>query len=88
MFFTAVADIGFSLWDQRLEAERSTEPPVSYVAHLTGAAAGVTVGLVVLKRPKHKSRSWDPLQWTAMGVVIAFLLFAVFWNVFALELDS
>lgn len=87
MLFTALADIGFSLWDQRSEAERSPEPPVSYVAHLTGAAAGVTVGLVVLKRPKHKSRTWDPLQWTATGVVIAYLLFAVYWNVFAQELD-
>jgi hypothetical protein len=45
-------------------------PPVSYVAHLTGALAGLTIGLLVLKNFEQKLHE-QLLWWVALGVYAA-----------------
>jgi rhomboid-related protein 1/2/3 len=47
VFILASADVGFAIWDRY--SNEDGLPPVGYIAHLTGAVAGLTVGLVVLK---------------------------------------
>ena len=59
VFVTASADVGFAIYD-RYAAEQ-VGPPVSYVAHLTGALAGLTIGLLVLKNFEQKLH--EQLMW-------------------------
>ena len=56
-------------------------PPASYVAHLMGALAGLTIGLLVLKNFEQKLHV-QVLWWVALGVYSACTIFAVLWNVF------
>lgn len=56
---SASADVGFAIYD-RYAAEQ-VGPPVSYVAHLTGALAGLTIGLLVLKNFEQKLH--EQLMW-------------------------
>lgn len=54
--------------------------PVSYVAHLTGALAGLTIGLLVLKNFEQKLHE-QLLWWVSLGVYAACTMFAVLFNV-------
>ncbi|CAN8002243.1 unnamed protein product [Ixodes hexagonus] len=79
VFVIASADVGFAVYDRY-----SAEPhgaPVSYVAHLTGALAGLTIGLLVLKNFEQKLHE-QLLWWVALGVYAACTLFAVLFNIF------
>ena len=50
------------------------------MAHVAGALAGVTVGLIVLINFKKSLR--DKIAfWIAVGVYNVFILFAIFWNI-------
>uniref|UniRef100_A0A146M6D2 Protein rhomboid n=1 Tax=Lygus hesperus TaxID=30085 RepID=A0A146M6D2_LYGHE len=86
IFFVASTDVGFAVYGRY--AATSSEPqghPVSYVAHLTGALAGLTIGLLVLKNFEqrlHEQLIW----WVALGVYAACTIFAVLYNVFTLVL--
>ena len=77
--FAASADVGFAIYD-RYAAEQ-LGPPVSYVAHLTGALAGLTIGLLVLKNFEQKLHE-QLIWWVALGVYAACTLFAILFNVF------
>lgn len=55
-------------------------PPVSYVAHLTGALAGLTIGLLVLKNFEQRLHE-QLLWWVALGVYAACTIFAVLFNI-------
>ena len=79
IFIVASADVGFAIYD-RYAAEQ-LGPPVSYVAHLTGALAGLTIGLLVLKNFEQKLHE-QLIWWVALGVYAACTLFAVLFNVF------
>lgn len=75
---TASCDVGFAIYS-RYAVETSGAPSVSFVAHLTGALAGLTIGLLVLKnfeQKLHKQFLW----WVALGVYAACTLFAVVFN--------
>lgn len=70
--------MGFAIYS-RYEAELSSAPSVSYVSHLTGALAGLTIGLLVLKsfeRKLHEQLLW----WVALGVYAACTAFAITYN--------
>ncbi|XP_034242617.1 protein rhomboid isoform X2 [Thrips palmi] len=54
--------------------------PVSYVAHLAGALAGLTIGLLVLKNFEQKLHE-QLLWWVSLGVYAACTMFAVLFNV-------
>ena len=45
--FFASADVGFAIWDRYTHNYHL--PPVAYIAHLMGALARLTIGLLVLK---------------------------------------
>jgi rhomboid-related protein 1/2/3 len=75
----ASADVGFAVYD-RYAAEQPG-PSVSYVAHLTGALAGLTIGLLVLKNFEQKLHE-QLMWWVALGVYAACTIFAILFNVF------
>lgn len=70
--------MGFAIYT-RYAIEPTTAPSISYIAHLTGALAGLTIGLLVLKsfeQKLHKQLIW----WIALGVYSACTIFAVLYN--------
>ncbi|XP_014787556.1 protein rhomboid [Octopus bimaculoides] len=79
IFIVASADVGFAIWD-RYSVDDAL-PPVAYTAHLMGALAGITIGLVVLKNFEQKLHE-QYIWWLALGIYIACTVFAIFWNVF------
>ena len=74
---TASADVGFAVYDRY--AVEHVGPPVSYAAHLTGALAGLTIGLLVLKNFEQRLHE-QLLWWVALGVYAACTIFAVMYN--------
>lgn len=54
---------------------------VSYVAHVAGALAGLTIGLLVLKNFEQKLHE-QLMWWVALGVYVACIAFALVYNVF------
>ncbi|XP_067129225.1 rhomboid-related protein 2-like [Centruroides vittatus] len=80
IFLVASADVGFAIYNRYSLDYHGA--PVSYVAHLTGALAGLTIGLLVLKNFEQKLHE-QVMWWIALGVYAACTLFAVLCNVFA-----
>lgn len=77
----ASCDVGFAIYSRYATDEFTSAPSVSYVAHLTGALAGLTIGLLVLKNFEQKLRD-QLLWWVALGVYAACTLFAIVFNLF------
>lgn len=71
-------DLGYALYSQYVN-EPNTAPAVSYIAHITGALAGLTIGLLVLKNFEHKTHE-NLMWWLALGVYTAFTIFAIVFN--------
>ena len=86
VFLIASFDVGFAIY-HRLSPLPSVEPAVSYVAHLAGAAAGLTLGLVVLKNFQQKLHE-QLVWWLALGTYLACTLFAVIFNIVHTPLDE
>ena len=76
--FLATTDLGFALYD--FITEEKTGLPVSYIAHLTGALAGLMLGLVTLKNFSQKSKEGDLFWWISLGVFTACMAFAIIFN--------
>jgi rhomboid-related protein 1/2/3 len=76
---SASADVGFAIWDRY--TSKQPNQPVGYVAHLMGALAGLTIGLLVLKNFEQKLHV-QVLWWIALGVYCACMVFAILWNIF------
>lgn len=79
LFQTASCDVGFAIYF-RYAVESTAAPSVSYVAHLTGALAGLTIGLLVLKNFEQKLHE-QLMWWIALGVYAACTIFAIVYNV-------
>ena len=77
-FFTASCDVGYAVYTRY--AIEPTVPSISYIAHLTGALAGLTIGLIVLKNFEQRLHE-QLLWWVALGVYTACIVFAVVFNV-------
>lgn len=77
-YLSASCDVGFAIYS-RYAVESTAAPSVSYVAHLTGALAGLTIGLLVLKNFEQKLHE-QLLWWIALGVYAACTIFAVVYN--------
>nr|CAH7765368.1 unnamed protein product [Callosobruchus chinensis] len=84
-------DVGYAIYSRYATVSESpmggpsavgmtSELPVSYVAHLTGALAGLTIGLIVLKNFEQKLHE-QLLWWVALGVYAACTIFAILFNV-------
>lgn len=76
--FAASCDVGYAIYSRY--ASETMGPPVSYVAHLTGALAGLTIGLLVLKNFEQKLHE-QLLWWIALGVYAACTIFAILFNI-------
>jgi len=77
--FSVCADFGYSIY-RRFHTTISGAN-VSFVAHVAGALAGLTMGLIVLRNFKKSLRD-KIVFWIAVGVYIAFMVFGIFWNAF------
>lgn len=71
--------MGFAIWGRYAAEENG--PPVAYVAHLTGALAGLTIGLLVLKNFEQKLHD-QIVWWVSLSIYGACTVFAIFWNIF------
>ncbi|KRK00735.1 protein rhomboid isoform X2 [Drosophila yakuba] len=60
--------------------QTETVGAVSYVAHLAGAIAGLTIGLLVLKSFEQKLHE-QLLWWIALGTYLALVVFAIAFNI-------
>lgn len=82
VLFIASCDVGFAIYS-RYESEPqngdNSIPSVSFVAHIAGAIAGLTIGLIVLKNFEQKLHE-QLLWWIALGIYLAWFFFAVIYN--------
>ncbi|XP_016993962.2 protein rhomboid [Drosophila takahashii] len=73
-------DLGYALYTQYFDGGAFAKgPQVSYIAHLTGALAGLTIGFLVLKNFGHREYE-QMIWWLALGVYCAFTVFAIVFN--------
>ncbi|XP_025194980.1 rhomboid-related protein 2-like isoform X1 [Melanaphis sacchari] len=79
ILFIASVDVGFAVYCRYAFEPSSNAPPVSYVAHIAGALAGLTIGLLVLKNFEQKLHE-QLIWWFALGVYAICTLFAVAYN--------
>ncbi|XP_011182259.2 protein rhomboid-like [Zeugodacus cucurbitae] len=65
-----------------VHALSKTSPTISYIAHLSGALAGFTMGLLVLRNfdGSHAAPPTKMLRWLALSVYAAFMTFAIAFN--------
>lgn len=75
---SASCDVGYAIYTRY--ADDPLGLSVSYVAHLTGALAGLTIGLIVLKNFEQKLHE-QLLWWVALGVYAACTIFAILFNI-------
>nr|XP_058139838.1 rhomboid-related protein 3 isoform X1 [Dasypus novemcinctus] len=78
-------EFGRAVW---LRFHPSAYPPCphpSFVAHLGGVAVGITLGVVVLRNYEQRLQD-QSLWWIFVAMYTIFVLFAVFWNIFAYTL--
>ncbi|KAB0401637.1 hypothetical protein E2I00_007295, partial [Balaenoptera physalus] len=74
-------------WDEMSlqAAEDGAGPGVHFMAHLAGAVVGVSMGLTILR--SYEARLRDQCGWWVVLLAYGtFLLFAIFWNIFAYDL--
>ncbi|KAJ6219412.1 hypothetical protein RDWZM_005224 [Blomia tropicalis] len=79
VFVVVSVDVGIAIYNRY--ANSFHQGSVSYVAHLAGALAGLTIGLLVLKNFEQKLHE-QLIWWVALGVYVACILFALVYNVF------
>lgn len=78
---TASCDVGVAVYNRFAHMEEDQQDSsISFIAHLTGALAGLTFGLLVLKNFEQKlHEQW--LWWIVLGVYGAFIIFTVVFNI-------
>ncbi|XP_078506923.1 rhomboid-related protein 3 [Lissotriton helveticus] len=78
-------EFGRAVW---LRFHPSAYPPCpypSFVAHLGGVLVGITLGVVILRNYEQRLQD-QSIWWIFSSSYIFFILFAIFWNVFAYSL--
>lgn len=73
------ADFGYSIYRRVKEDDYTSN--VSFVAHVAGAIAGLSMGLIALMNFK-KSLTDKVVFWIAVAVYCAFMVFGIFWIIF------
>lgn len=79
VFLIASVDVSIAIYNRY--SSDITEGSVSYVAHLAGALAGLTIGLLVLKNFEQKLHE-QLMWWMALGVYSACIILALLFNIF------
>jgi len=72
-------DFGYSIY-RRLGAEE-TKDKVSFVAHVAGAIAGLSMGVMALRNFKKSYRD-KVVFWVSVGIYVAFMIFGICWLIF------
>ncbi|XP_073526691.1 rhomboid-related protein 2 [Phyllobates terribilis] len=72
-------DVGFALY--RRYISKVAGPQVSFVAHFAGGLAGMSIGYTVFSC-FDKNLIKDPRFWICIAAYVAFLVFAVLFNIF------
>lgn len=79
VFFSVLSDFGAALY-RRYGADAGSDT-VSYAAHVAGAIAGLTTGLVILKN--FRKQVWEDILFKiSIAVFSILLLVAIFFNIF------
>ncbi|KAG5682476.1 hypothetical protein PVAND_011827 [Polypedilum vanderplanki] len=76
----ASCDVGFAIYSRYESEPTATLPSVSFIAHIAGAVAGLTIGIIVLKNFEQKLHE-QLLWWIALGLYSACIIFAVIYNI-------
>ncbi|XP_075162410.1 rhomboid serine protease stem cell tumor [Haematobia irritans] len=76
ILFFASCDVGFAVYGRFVD----DYPSVSFIAHLTGALAGLTIGVLVLKNFEQKLHE-QLLWWIVLGMYTACIIFAIIFNI-------
>lgn len=86
LFFVAVSfEFGRAVW---LRFHPSAYPPCphpSFMAHLGGVMVGITLGVIILRNYEQRLQD-QTLWWIFLSIYVIFVLFAIFWNIFAYSL--
>ncbi|KAJ7397690.1 Rhomboid-related protein 3 [Pitangus sulphuratus] len=78
-------EFGRAVW---LRFHPSAYPPCphpSFMAHLGGVMVGITLGVVILRNYEQRLQD-QTLWWIFLSIYVIFVLFAIFWNIFAYSL--
>ncbi|KPP72997.1 rhomboid-related protein 1-like, partial [Scleropages formosus] len=79
------SEVGRAVWLRFSPPLPSSGPQPSFMAHLSGAVVGISMGLLIL-RSYEESLQQQCSWWVIIFSFVTFLLFAIFWNIFAYEL--
>ncbi|GAB0197667.1 rhomboid-related protein 3 [Grus japonensis] len=78
-------EFGRAVW---LRFHPSVYPPCphpSFMAHLGGVMVGITLGVIILRNYEQRLQD-QTLWWIFLSIYVIFVLFAIFWNIFAYSL--
>ncbi|XP_035198296.1 rhomboid-related protein 3 isoform X6 [Oxyura jamaicensis] len=78
-------EFGRAVW---LRFHPSAYPPCphpSFMAHLGGVMVGITLGVIILRNYEQRLQD-QTLWWIFLSIYLIFVLFAIFWNIFAYSL--
>lgn len=78
-------EFGRAVWLRFYPPAMPPCPNPSFCAHLGGVAVGLTLGVVVLQNYEQRLHE-QFLFWIFISVYGLFVLFGIFWNVFAYSL--
>ncbi|XP_006873903.1 PREDICTED: rhomboid-related protein 1 isoform X2 [Chrysochloris asiatica] len=79
------SEVGRAVWLRFSPPLPASGPQPSFMAHLAGAVVGVSMGLTIVR--SYEERLGDQCGWWVVLLAYGtFLLFAVFWNIFAYDL--
>ncbi|ETE64720.1 Rhomboid-related protein 1, partial [Ophiophagus hannah] len=79
------SEVGRAVWLRFSPPLPSAGPQPSFMAHLAGAIVGISMGLTILR--SYEENLQDQCGWWVVLLSYAtFLVFAVFWNIFAYDL--
>ncbi|XP_077184866.1 rhomboid-related protein 3 isoform X6 [Paroedura picta] len=78
-------EFGRAVWLRFYPSAYPPCPHPSFVAHLGGVAVGITLGVVILRNYEQRLQD-QSLWWIFVSMYMVFVLFAIFWNVFAYSL--
>ncbi|XP_053155909.1 rhomboid-related protein 3 isoform X1 [Hemicordylus capensis] len=78
-------EFGRAVWLRFYPSAYPPCPHPSFVAHLGGVAVGITLGVVILRNYEQRLQD-QSLWWIFVSMYMVFVLFAIFWNIFAYNL--
>lgn len=72
-------DVGTSIYNRYYT---NMNEPIGYMAHFSGALAGLLVGICVLRNLKITKKE-NIVWWIAIAVYVVLMMGGILWNIFA-----